>query len=156
MNPQMRTHMWVSLFVLVVFLAGFGAGIVVAPWLGFDAPPRFGPARGGPLVPPMGGRMLERIAPRIDLSADQRERLSALFAARRERFRDLDREMFRQMRARFEDEQETLRAAIAEILTPAQMERFEAEIARMGEERRRRGSERRERRERGWPGPPDR
>ena len=72
--------------------------------------------------------MLERIAPRLDLSDAQSERLSALFDARRERFRTIGREMRREMRARFVAEQETLRAAIAEILTPAQMDLFDAEI----------------------------
>lgn len=148
MSVEMRTRVWIGLFVLVVFLAGLGAGIVAAPWLGFGPRPGFGPGRGGPPVPPISGRMLERIGSRLDLSAEQSERLSALFEARRERFRNIGREMRRQMRARFVAEQETLRAAIAEILTPAQMELFDAEIARMGEERGRRGGDRR-RRDRG-------
>lgn len=148
MTVEMRTRVWLALFVLVVFLAGLGAGIVAAPWLGFGPRPGFGPGRGGPPVPPISGRMLERIGSRLDLSDEQRERLSALFQARRERFRTIGREMRREMRARFVAEQETLRAAIAEILTPAQMALFDAEIARMGEERGRRGGERR-RRDRG-------
>ena len=142
MTVEMRTRVWVGLFVLVVFLAGLGAGILAGPWLGLGPRPGFGPGRGGPPVPPMSGRMLERMASRLDLSDDQGERLAALFDARRERFRVLDREMRRQMRARFAAEQETLRAAIAEILTPAQMDRFDAEIVRMGEERRRRWRDR--------------
>lgn len=152
MTVEMRTRVWLALFVLVVFLAGLGAGIVAAPWLGFGPRPGFGPGRGGPPVPPISGRMLERIAPRLDLSDEQSERLSALFDARRERFRTIGREMRREMRARFVAEQETLRAAIAEILTPAQMDLFDAEIARMGEERRRRGGDReRGRRDRSRP-----
>lgn len=148
MTVDMRTRVWIALFVLVVFLAGLGAGIVAAPWLGFGPRPGFGPGRGGPPVPPISGRMLERIASRLDLGDEQSERLAALFDARRERFRTIGREMRREMRARFVAEQETLRAAIAEILTPAQMELFDAEIARMGEERGRRGGDRR-RRDRG-------
>lgn len=148
MNTEMRTRMWVSLFVLVVFLAGLGAGIVAAPWLASGPRPGFGPGRGGPPVPPLSGRVLERMASRLDMSAAQRERLSALFDARRERFRTIDREMRRNMRARFAAEQETFRTAIAEILTPAQMDLFDAEIVRMGEERRRRWGNR-DRRERG-------
>ena len=145
MTVEMRTRVWIGLFVLVVFLAGLGAGIVAAPWLGFGPRPGVGPGRGGPPVPPISGRMLERIGSRLDLSDEQSERLSALFDARRERFRTLGREMRREMRARFVAEQETLRAAIAEILTPAQMERFDAEIARLGEERGRGGGDRRRR-----------
>ena len=148
MTVDMRTRVWIALFVLVVFLAGLGAGIVAAPWLGFGPRPGFGPGRGGPPVPPISGRMLERIASRLDLGDEQSERLAALFDARRERFRTIGREMRREMRARFVAEQETLRAAIAEILTPAQMELFDAEIARIGEERGRRDGDRR-RRDRG-------
>ena len=96
----------------------------------------------------MSGRVLERMASRLDMSGEQSERLSALFDARRERFRSIGRDMRRDMRARFAAEQETFRAAIAEILTPAQMALFDAEIARMGEERRRRPGSR-DRRERG-------
>lgn len=151
MTVEMRTRVWIGLFVLVVFLAGLGAGIVAAPWIGFGPRPGFVPGRGRPPLPPISGRMLERIGSRLDLSADQSERLSALFDARRERLRSIGREM----RARFVAEQETLRAAIAEILTPAQMDLFDVEIARLGEERRRRGPgrERRERGRRGRPGP---
>jgi Spy/CpxP family protein refolding chaperone len=148
MTAEMRTRMWVSLFVLVVFLAGLGAGIVAAPWLALGPRPGFGPGRGGPPVPPMSGRVLERMDSRLDMSGEQSERLSALFDARRERFRSIGRDMRRDMRARFAAEQETFRAAIAEILTPAQMALFDAEIARMGEERRRRPGSR-DRRERG-------
>ena len=142
MTVEMRTRVWISLFVLVVFLAGLGAGMVAAPWLGLGPRPGLGPGRGGPPVPPVSGRMLERIGARLDLSNEQSERLSVLFDARRERFRTIGREMRREMRARFVAEQETLRAAIAEILTPAQMELFDAEIVRMGEERGRRGDDR--------------
>lgn len=155
MNVEMRTRVWVGLFVLVVFLAGLGAGILSAPWLGLGPRSGFGPGRGGPPVPPMRGRALERVASRLDLDTEQSARLAALFEARRERFRAVDREMRREMRARFAAEQETLRAAIAEILTSAQMDLFDAEIVRMGEERRRRWGER-DRRERGRrerPGP---
>lgn len=148
MNTEMRTRMWVSLFVLVVFLAGLGAGIVAAPWLALGPRAGFGPGRGGPPVPPLGGRVLERMASRLDMSDEQSERLSALFDARRERFRAIDRDMRRDMRARFAAEQETFRTAIAEILTPAQMDLFDDEIVRMGEERRRRWGNR-DRRERG-------
>ncbi len=146
MTVEARTRVWVGLFVLVVFLAGLGAGIVAAPWLG--PRPGFGPGRGGPPGPAPSGRVLERTASRLDLSDEQSERLSALFDARRERFRAISRELRRDMRARFAAEQETLRAAIAEILTPAQMDVFEAEIVRLGEERRRRWGDR-DRRERG-------
>ena len=150
MNAEMRTRMWVSLFVLVVFLAGLGAGIVASPWLAPGPRPGFGPGLGlgGPPVPPLSGRVLERMASRLDMSDEQIKRLSGLFDARRERFRSIDREVRREMRARFAAEQETFRTAIAEILTPAQMALFDSEIARMAEERRRRWGDR-DRRDRG-------
>ena len=150
MNAEMRTRMWASLFVLVVFLAGLGAGIVASPWLAPGPRPGFGPGLGlgGPPVPPLRGRVLERMASRLDMRDEQIERLSALFDARRERFRSIDREVRREMRTRFAAEQETFRAAIAEILTPAQMALFDAEIVRMAEERRRRWDDR-DRRDRG-------
>ena len=150
MNAEMRTRMWVSLFVLVVFLAGLGAGIVASPWLAPGPRPGFGPGLGlgGPPVPPLRGRVLERMDSRLDMRDEQIERLSALFDARRERFRSIDREVRREMRTRFAAEQETFRAAIAEILTPAQMALFDAEIVRMAEERRRRWGDR-DRRDRG-------
>ena len=150
MNAEMRTRMWVSLFVLVVFLAGLGAGIVASPWLAPGPRPGFGPGLGlgGPPVPPLRGRVLERMASRLDMRDEQIERLSALFDARRERFRSIDREVRREMRTRFAAEQETFRAAISEILTPAQMALFDAENVRMAEERRRRWGDR-DRRDRG-------
>ena len=46
MTVEMRTRVWVGLFVLVVFLAGLGAGIVASPWLGFGPRAGFGPGRG--------------------------------------------------------------------------------------------------------------
>ena len=152
MTDVMRARLWVGLFVLVVFVAGLGTGIVASPWLGFGPRPGFGPG-GGPPVPPISGRMMERMASRLDLSDEQQERLSALFDARRERYRTIGREMRREMRARFAAEQETLRAAIAEILTSEQMDLFDAEIVRMREERRRRVGDR-DRRERGFRGRP--
>ena len=137
MTVEMRTRVWISLFVLVVFLAGLGAGIVAAPWLGSGARPGFGSDRGSPPGRAMSGRLLMRVASRLDLSDEQNERLAALFNARRERLQAFTREMRRDMGERFAAERETFRAAIAEILNPAQMEVFEDEIIRLGDERRR-------------------
>ena len=136
------TRVWVGLFVLVVFLAGLGAGVVAAPWLGFGPRPGFGLSRGGPGRAPMSNRLIERMSSTLDLTGDQTDRLEAVLDARRDRFRAISRDM----RDHVEEERETFRSAIAEILTPAQMETFEGEIVRMGDERgRRRGGGRRER-----------
>lgn len=147
-STTLRTRVWVGLFVLVVFLAGLAAGVVAAPWLGFGPRPGFGFSRGGPGRPPMSGRLLERMSSRLDLTTDQTVRLEAVLDARRDTFRDISRDM----RDRIEAERETFRSALAEILTTEQMETFEGEIVRMGEERRRRPGGRRERG--GMRGPP--
>ena len=122
-----RTRLWIALFVLVVFLAGLGAGIVAAPWLDRGGPP--GPGFGRAGVPPEGrsGRLVERMSARLELSDEQAARLGALFDARRDRFRAMSREM----RERLASERATFRTAVAEILTPAQLARFEAEFLRL-------------------------
>ena len=125
-----RTRLWVGLFVLVVFVAGVGAGIVAAPWLGRELPER-GIGRGGPGRPAMSGRLVDRMSSRLDLSEEQSARLRALFDARRDRFRAVNREM----RERLAAEQGSFRTAIADILTPAQMATFESEFLRMGARR---------------------
>ena len=92
MTAETRTRLWVGLFVLVVFLAGLGVGIVAGPWLGPGPHPGFGPGRGGPPVLPRSGRVQERMAARLDLSDEQNDRLAAQFDARRERVRTISRE----------------------------------------------------------------
>ena len=138
---NLRTKIWIGLFVLVVFLVGLGAGVVAAPW--FGGGPRmgrmFGPGgQGGPPRPggrpPMSERLMERLSGSIELTDEQTDRLEAVFDARRDRFR----EMSRTMRERFDRERDTFRTALADILTTEQMEQFESEIVRMGEGRRRR------------------
>ena len=112
-----RTRFWIGLFVLVVFLAGLGAGIITAPWLGRGGPPELGRSE----------RLVERMSARLELSDEQAAQLRVLFDARRDRFRGFSREM----RERLAAERESFRAAIAEVLTPAQMATFEAEFLRM-------------------------
>ena len=147
---DIRTQLWVSLFVLVVFLAGLGAGVVVSPWLGFGPRPGLGrrPSAG---PSPITDRLLDRLSIATDLTDAQKQRLEAVFEARRSRFRDVSRDM----RERVDAEQGTFRRAIADILTPNQMEIFETEIVRLGDERRPRGRRfgPRPRRERGPPEP---
>lgn len=123
-----RTRLWLGLFVLVVFLAGLGAGIVAAPWLDRGGRPERGFGRDG-LRPPGGSaRLVERMSSRLDLDDEQAARLRTLFDARRDRFRTLRREM----RERLRDEQGSFRTAIADVLTPEQMATFEREFLRLG------------------------
>ena len=123
-----RTRLWIGLFVLVVFLAGLGAGIVAAPWLDRGGRPERGFGRDG-LRPPGGSaRLVERMSSRLDLDDEQAVRLRTLFDARRDRFRTLRREM----RERLAAEQGSFRTAIADVLTPEQMATFEREFLRLG------------------------
>ena len=123
-----RTRLWIGLFVLVVFLAGLGAGIVAEPWLDWDRPPERGFGRDG-LRPPGGGeRLVARMSARLDLSDEQAARLRTLFDTRRDRVRTLRREM----RERLAAEQDSFRTAIADVLTPEQMATFEREFLRLG------------------------
>ncbi|MXZ72105.1 MAG: hypothetical protein F4Z04_11490 [Acidobacteria bacterium] len=143
----MRREFWVALFVLVIFVTGLAAGIIVtrsSPFGWFGPRPR-PPAFAGREMsgPPMRQRLMQRISERLDLTDQQEERLEQVFEARRERFR-AEREAMRQ---RIETEEETFRSEIADILTPEQLETFNAVIVRLDDERRRRGGS-------GWPGGP--
>ncbi len=128
MNDK-STRVWVALFVALVFVCGLSMGLAAGLWLG----PRAlrGPLPGAPWgerAPTPGPRTFapERLLNRLarddaQFSAEQRARLEALFEARRREFERVAREM----RRRFTAEQERLRAGVAEILTPEQMELFD-------------------------------
>jgi len=138
---ETRTRLWIALFVLAVFVCGLSAGIGVSTW--FGPRPELRGARG--LFPPGGGRIgpqafvseqiLERLARDPNFTDDQRQRLEALFAERQDRFRQFNQDM----RARFEREQASLHDEIAAILTPSQMEMFDAARRSGGPGRRWRG-----------------
>jgi uncharacterized membrane protein len=151
-------RLWVGLFVLVVFIAGLGAGVAVRPliWMNSGPPAGFGRPGlagrpGGPPPARMTERLLDRIAADIDLPAEQDQQLREVFETRRQRLREINDEV----RARFETEQEQMNDDIAAILTPDQMEIFENEIVRMRQDRRgRRGRGGRPGLPRRGPGPP--
>lgn len=134
---ETNTRFWIALFVALVFVCGLSIGLAVSTWIG----PRgdSGGLRGqfrpdGVLPRPpafVSQRILERLERETDFTDDQRERLELLFDERESRFREFNREM----RMRFESEQASLHAEIAAILTPAQMEIFEA-TRRVGRGRR--------------------
>ena len=129
-----RTRLWAGLFVLVVFVAGFAAGVVVRPWLGPGPSRGFGP-RGVVGRPPLD-RVTERILANIaDLTPEQDQDLRAVFDGRQQRLREITEEV----RDRFETQQAQMSAEISAILTPKQMEIFENEILSMRRERGRRG-----------------
>ena len=114
------TRLWVAAFVVLVFVSGLSIGLAVSARRGPCGPGRIG-LRPGPqgLV---SERIIDRLAGEADFTEDQRERLEALFTEREGRFRQFNREM----RERFEAEQASLRDGVATILTPTQMEIFDA------------------------------
>jgi Spy/CpxP family protein refolding chaperone len=143
-NPSMR--LWAGLFVLVVFVAGLAAGVLVSP-----GPPRSVGGRGmvgRPAPDRMTERLLDRTSARLDLTEDQEQRLRAVFDGRQQRLREINE----QVRERFETQQAQMNAEIAAILTPEQMEIFENEILSMRQERGRRGGFGRGGRGRSMPG----
>ena len=143
-NPSMR--LWAGLFVLVVFVAGLAAGVLVSP-----GPPRSVGGRGmvgRPAPDRMTERLLDRTSARLDLTEDQVQRLRAVFDGRQQRLREINE----QVRERFETQQAQMNAEIAAILTPEQMEIFENEILSMRQERGRRGGFGRGGRGRSMPG----
>ena len=137
---NLQTQLSISVFVLVVFLIGLGAGTVGTNWLN-SGPPigrRFGPGGprgpGGPgrLDPPIpfvNERLVERLSSSFDLTDDQNDRLETLLDSQQENFR----EMRREMGERFAHARDAFHAALSEILTVEQMQRFESEFVRMGE-----------------------
>lgn len=121
------TRLWVAAFVVLVFVSGLSIGLAVSALMGPGDPAnRFrGPGRSG-FRPGPPGLVSERIIGRLegapDFTEEQRERLESLFTEREGRFRQFNREM----RERFEAEQASLREGVAAILTPSQMEIFDA------------------------------
>ena len=94
----------------------------------------------------MTERLLERIGADIDLTAEQDQRLRAVFDTRQQRMREINDEV----RDLFDNEQTQMNTEIADILSPEQMEIFDNEIVRM------RGERRGPRGRRGFPGGPRR
>jgi Spy/CpxP family protein refolding chaperone len=134
---KQTTRVWFGLFVALVFVAGAGAGVMVAPRLApvRHVPPRAFEGRPGPgLRGPNGER--RRLAPLIardlGLDADQQQKLSEVFARRRGRLEAIQKNV----RQQFEAEQKELRKEIRAILRPDQMEKFDEWLQRA--ERRRR------------------
>lgn len=128
------TRLWAGLFVLVVFVAGLAAGVVIRPWFGPGPTREFGPRGlvGGRSPDRMTERLFDRIAATdIDLTPEQDRQLRAVFATRQSRLRDMNEEI----RGLFETQQADMNAEISALLTPAQMEIFENEIVRMRRQR---------------------
>lgn len=137
-----RTRVWFSLFVLAVFCVGLAAGFVMGrhvppprPGPGLfgarEGGPGFGPGRGGP--PP--GLLIDRLDRELQLTADQRIRVRAIFDDRRPRLEEVQRDLL----ARAGQEQRELQAEIRQVLTPEQQQRFDRWLQEQPRGRRGRG-----------------
>jgi Spy/CpxP family protein refolding chaperone len=129
------TRIWFALFVLVVFVTGLAAGLLIDRSLGpawpGTRPPRFagGPGPMGRFPgPPPPGFLVDRLAQDLSLTADQRAKVEKIFEGRRERLGEFQS----QVRARYEQEQRELRAEVEKLLTPDQRQRFQGWIERGG------------------------
>jgi protein CpxP len=67
------------------------------------------------------GRLIERLARELDLTADQRSKVESVLTARRTRLDALQQDV----RSKFEAEQESLRHEIRAVLTPEQQRKFD-------------------------------
>ncbi len=122
-----NTRFWIGMFVALVFVCGISIGLAVSVWI---APRGASADRGGfrPAGPPprppvlVSERILDRLEREADVTDDQRDQLERLFEERERRFREFNRDM----RARFETEQASLREEIAAILSPEQMTIFDS------------------------------
>lgn len=139
-----RARLATFALLALVFLSGSLTGIAVkevlaartdalTPPPGMVDPPGCPFCQPGdrPFPPPPGGALwmlgergqgfLDVLSERLDLTDVQRERIMDILLEQRER---VDASL-RQMRPRFEEHLGSTRAAIREVLTPAQRERFE-------------------------------
>ncbi len=132
-----RARVWFSLFVLAVFCVGLALGLV----LGRRMPPAAsdawgaGPpgARGGPAARAGRGTMLiDRLERELQLTADQKGRVRAIFEARRSRLEALRRDIA----TRADEEQRELQGEVRAVLTPDQQQRFERWLERQPRGRR--------------------
>jgi Spy/CpxP family protein refolding chaperone len=121
--PDSRTRIWFSLFILAVFCVGLALGLVLGRRMPL-APQRsgmfMGPA-GGLGGRPRAGMLIERLDRELQLTADQRARVQAIFDGRRSHLEAVQRDIA----ARAEQERHDLQAEIRKVLTPDQQSRFD-------------------------------
>jgi Spy/CpxP family protein refolding chaperone len=144
MTTITRQKVWFALFVLVIFVMGFGSGVGTSRYLRFGGP--FGHGRGGgpygrgpggpggpggiPPPPPSAARIAESMARDLQLTSDQQKQVEQAFergAERLEKFRTATREQFDTLKKQLDDD-------IDRVLTPEQRVKHQA----MREEERRR------------------
>jgi Spy/CpxP family protein refolding chaperone len=120
--PDNRTRVWFSLFVLAVFCVGLALGLVLGRRM---APPQragmfMGPP-GGPGGRPRGGMLIERLDRELQLTADQKVRVQAIFDERRSHLESVQRDIV----TRAEQEQRELQAEVRKVLTADQQGKFD-------------------------------
>ena len=110
---------WFSFFVLAVFCAGAGGGVLADRHLLH----RGGRPPGGRGPSPLGPReSVDRLVGELQLSPEQRSAFDRLMSDRRSRLE----QFYQDVQTRFETEQRELRHDINEMLTVEQRQRFDA------------------------------
>lgn len=141
MRGLAERKLWFAIFVIVILVIGFGAGVASDRYLLLGRRPF-----GGRPGPPKPTEIAVRMSQELGLSADQRMRLEAVFERNGDRL-----EKFRaQTRAEFERLRNQLDTEISAILTPEQRAKFEEQRKRRGRAPGGRGGGR------GFPPPPSR
>ncbi|MGE5359701.1 MAG: Spy/CpxP family protein refolding chaperone [Bacteroidales bacterium] len=118
---------WFVVFVIAVFGAGIGAGLILDRYLA-PRPPRpgfgvggRGRSGGGPMSGQGPGMLVNRLVSQLQLTADQQKKVDDILAKRRSRLEAIRGEV----RAKFDAEQRELRDEIRNVLTPDQQKRFD-------------------------------
>jgi Spy/CpxP family protein refolding chaperone len=134
MTKSLMLRVWFGLFVAVIFAAGVGAGVMLAPRFAPSSSSRAGvPVRSPgdrgafPRQPGMGPtRLAPQLAEELGLDAEQERQLDDVFKRRRERLEEIQHGV----RDQFEAEQRALREEIRTILTEEQMAKFDEWLRR--------------------------
>jgi Spy/CpxP family protein refolding chaperone len=134
-----NTKIWFATFVLVVFCAGLGAGILVGRWTvpdfrggpGFMPGPGQGPGpgpgrgrMGGPEGPPPG-MLLDRLEHELQLTPDQKDQVRVILDDNRKRMDAIHDDV----QGRIDQEQRDMQAQIRKVLTTDQQPRFDRWLA---------------------------
>lgn len=129
-----RRRIWFAVFVLAVFAVGLLSGVALDRYLLFARRPAFARGLGpmGPGVPGIFGvrqprptDIAVRISRELDLSAEQKAKLEAIFKRGSERMQAFHSGTRRQ----FDELREQLDSEISAILTPEQRAKFEEQRA---------------------------
>ena len=133
---ERRVALWFALFAVIVFAAGLASGLLLDRVAGRS---RLLPAWAGMRGGPNPARLADRLTRELALTPEQSARLRDIFDRRRDRVRQMHRDLRAEARHRFEQEQASLRQEIQGVLTPDQQAKFDA-LVKAGPDRM-------------WPGP---